>query len=73
LGRVVVQLEDDVERASSLISLHDIKTKLKQQDNSGLIKAREKINALAARQMAREAEAKKEAERTTKAKYMYPK
>jgi len=55
------------------MALHEIKTKLKQQDNSGLIKAREKINALAARQMAREAEAKKEGERSTKAKYTYPK
>jgi hypothetical protein len=70
---MVVQLEDDIDRASSLMALHEIRTKLKQQDNSGLIKAREKINALAARQAAREKEAKKEAERAAKAKYTYPK
>lgn len=32
------------------MALYDIRAKLKQQDNSSLMRAREKINALAARQ-----------------------
>ncbi|KAI1172429.1 hypothetical protein F4777DRAFT_581922 [Nemania sp. FL0916] len=42
--------DSDVDRASSLLSLYEIRAKLRQQDNSSLIKAREKINALAAKQ-----------------------
>ncbi|KAJ4170461.1 hypothetical protein NW754_006599 [Fusarium falciforme] len=38
--------EDDIDRASTLITLYDIRSKIKQQDNSSLLKAREKINAL---------------------------
>ncbi|KAI1661446.1 hypothetical protein F4813DRAFT_347575 [Daldinia decipiens] len=40
----------DIDRASTLLSLYEIRAKLREQDNSGLIKAREKINALAAKQ-----------------------
>jgi hypothetical protein len=36
------------------MALYDIRAKLKQQDNSSLIKAREKIAALAARQQAQQ-------------------
>ncbi|KAH7328815.1 hypothetical protein B0I35DRAFT_27572 [Stachybotrys elegans] len=43
-------LSDDLERASTLMALYEIRDKLKQQDNSSLIKAREKVNALAAKQ-----------------------
>ncbi|KAJ2990211.1 hypothetical protein NUW58_g3069 [Xylaria curta] len=42
--------DSDVDRAASLLSLYEIRAKLKEQDNSSLIKAREKINALAAKQ-----------------------
>lgn len=40
----------DIDRASTLLSLYDIRAKLKEQDNSSLQKSREKINALAAKQ-----------------------
>lgn len=43
-------LETDISRASSLLSLYEIRAKLKEQDSSSLQKAREKVNALAAKQ-----------------------
>lgn len=46
--------EDDLDRASTLMALYEIRAKLKQQDNSSLIKAREKIADLAARQQAQQ-------------------
>lgn len=46
--------EDEAERAATLIALYDIRAKLKQQDNSSLIKAREKINSIAAKQQAQQ-------------------
>ncbi|KAI1430099.1 hypothetical protein F5Y12DRAFT_709651 [Xylaria sp. FL1777] len=42
--------DSDVDRASTLLSLYEIRAKLREQDNSSLMKAREKINALAAKQ-----------------------
>lgn len=36
------------------MALYDIRAKLKQQDNTSLMRAREKINALASRQQAAE-------------------
>jgi len=48
-------VDDDLERASTLMALYDIRAKIKQQDNSSLMKAREKINALAAKQQAQQA------------------
>ncbi|KAI1143461.1 hypothetical protein F5Y05DRAFT_368652 [Hypoxylon sp. FL0543] len=42
--------DTDIDRASTLLSLYEIRAKLREQDNSGLMKAREKINALAAKQ-----------------------
>ncbi|KAK3942183.1 hypothetical protein QBC46DRAFT_82588 [Diplogelasinospora grovesii] len=42
--------EDDVDRANSLMALYEIRAKLKQQDSSSLLKVREKIAALQARQ-----------------------
>ncbi|KAI0451474.1 hypothetical protein F5B21DRAFT_383715 [Xylaria acuta] len=42
--------DSDVDRASTLLSLYEIRAKLKEQDSSSLMKAREKINALAAKQ-----------------------
>ncbi|KAF4123460.1 hypothetical protein GMORB2_6161 [Geosmithia morbida] len=53
-GSETPRLDDDLERASTLMALYDIRSKLKQQDNSSLAKAREKINALAARQQAQQ-------------------
>ncbi|KAK8049057.1 hypothetical protein PG994_010787 [Apiospora phragmitis] len=44
------QADGDIDRASTLLSLYEIRAKLKDQDNSSLMKAREKINALAAKQ-----------------------
>lgn len=43
-------IDGDIDRASTLLSLYEIRAKLKEQDNSSLLKAREKINALAAKQ-----------------------
>ncbi len=43
-------LETDISRASTLLSLYEIRAKLKEQDSGSLQKAREKVNALAARQ-----------------------
>ncbi|KAI1824523.1 hypothetical protein F4861DRAFT_505990 [Xylaria intraflava] len=42
--------DSDVDRASNLLALYEIRARLKEQDSSGLMKAREKINALAAKQ-----------------------
>ncbi|ROW11491.1 hypothetical protein VMCG_01140 [Cytospora schulzeri] len=41
---------DDVDRASTLMALYEIRNRLKQQDNTGLIRAREKIDAMIAKQ-----------------------
>jgi hypothetical protein len=46
------QIEDDVDRANSLMALYEIRAKLKDQDNRALNKLREKIDALHARQQA---------------------
>ncbi|RYP56523.1 hypothetical protein DL771_011842 [Monosporascus sp. 5C6A] len=43
-------METDISRASTLLTLYEIRAKLKEQDSSSLQKAREKVNALAARQ-----------------------
>jgi hypothetical protein len=40
------QLDLDVAQATSLMQLYEIRAKIKQQDNSSLLKAREKISAL---------------------------
>ncbi|SPO00881.1 uncharacterized protein DNG_03629 [Cephalotrichum gorgonifer] len=62
-------IEDDVDKASTLIALQEIRAKLKQQDNTSLMKAREKVNALAARQQALESNGKS----GRKPRYTYPK
>ncbi|KAI1469944.1 uncharacterized protein F4812DRAFT_420960 [Daldinia caldariorum] len=64
--------ETDIDRASTLLSLYQIRAKLKEQDNSGLIKAREKINALAAKQQAQVA-AEHKRERKEINRLSYPK
>jgi hypothetical protein len=65
-----MKLDADLERASTLMALYDIRSKLKQQDNSSLLKAREKINALAARQQAQQAARNEELRRN---RYTFPK
>ncbi|KAG7132987.1 hypothetical protein HYQ45_008784 [Verticillium longisporum] len=67
--------EDDLDRASTLMALYDIRAKLKQQDNSSLMKAREKIAELAARQQAQAgagAGAKRDVDKGPP-RYSYPK
>jgi hypothetical protein len=55
-----MQPEGDIDRAATLMALYDIRAKLKQQDNTSLAKAREKIAALAARQQAQMSAAEKQ-------------
>lgn len=57
------------------MALYDIRAKIKQQDHSSLIKAREKINALAAKQQAQQAAERnmKTAEELRRNKYSFPK
>lgn len=57
------------------MALYDIRSKLKQQDNSSLMKAREKINALAAKQQAQQISEKnaKAAEESRRNRYSFPK
>lgn len=43
------ELDDDVHQAGSLMSLYEIRARLKQQDSTGLKKAREQIDALIAK------------------------
>jgi len=46
------QIDEDVDRASTLMALYDIRAKLKDQDNNrNLTKLREKIDALHAKQL----------------------
>ncbi|TQV99825.1 hypothetical protein V2A60_005256 [Cordyceps javanica] len=67
-------VDDDLERASTLMALYEIRSKIKQQDNSSLIKAREKINALAAKQQAQQAADRnaKAAEEARRNRYSFP-
>lgn len=68
-------MDDDLERASTLMALYDIRAKIKQQDNSSLMKAREKINALAAKQQAQQAAERnlRAAEEMRRNRYSFPK
>lgn len=45
----VIQLDDEVQQASRLMRLYEIRNQLKQQDSTGLKKAREQIDALIAK------------------------
>ncbi|KAK1844335.1 hypothetical protein CCHR01_13050 [Colletotrichum chrysophilum] len=66
--------EDDLDRASTLMALYEIRAKLKQQDNSSLMKAREKIADLAQRQQQQQqgGAGKKEPEKIT-SRFTFPK
>lgn len=57
------------------MALYDIRAKIKQQDNSSLMRAREKINALAAKQQAQQAAERnmKAAEELRRNRYSFPK
>lgn len=55
------------------MALYDIRSKLKQQDNSSLLKAREKINALAARQQAQQAQNMAKTDEMRRNRYSFPK
>ncbi|KAI1383234.1 uncharacterized protein F4822DRAFT_69558 [Hypoxylon trugodes] len=59
----------DIDRATTLLSLYEIRAKLKEQDNSGLMKAREKINALAAKQAHVSSEHKRERKEVDRLSY----
>jgi hypothetical protein len=54
------------------MALYDIRAKIKQQDNSSLMRAREKINALAAKQLAAERNLKASDE-LRRHRYTFPK
>ncbi len=68
------QVDDDLERASTLMALYDIRAKLKQQDNSSLLKAREKINSIVAKQQAQQTAERnaKAAEEMRRNRYSFP-
>jgi Tfp pilus assembly protein PilO len=67
---MVQQLEDDVDKANSLMALYDIRMKVKEQDHTSLLKLREKIAALQARQQAEKKEASANQQHS---RYTYPK
>ncbi|KAI0176311.1 hypothetical protein GGR52DRAFT_540398 [Hypoxylon sp. FL1284] len=60
--------DTDIDRASTLLSLYEIRAKLREQDNSSLMRAREKINALTAKQAPDHKKERKEVNRLS-----YPK
>ena len=66
--------EEDLERAGTLMQLYDIRSKIKQQDNSSLLRAREKVNAIAARQQAQQAAERnmKAADELRRQRYSFP-
>lgn len=72
---MTLQGDDDLDRASTIMALYDIRAKIKQQDNSSLMRAREKINALAAKQQAQQAAERnlKAAEESRRNRYSFPK
>ncbi|KAF9779692.1 hypothetical protein IL306_001599 [Fusarium sp. DS 682] len=72
--RTTTQFEEDLERASTLMQLYDIRSKIKQQDNSSLLRAREKVNAIAARQQAQQAAERnmKAADELRRQRYSFP-
>lgn len=51
------ELEDDVHQAGNLMTLYEIRARLKQQDSTGLKKAREQIDALIAKNKQQQAQA----------------
>ncbi|RBA10960.1 hypothetical protein FPRO05_05549 [Fusarium proliferatum] len=74
LSNIGAAFEEDLERASTLMQLYDIRSKIKQQDNSSLLRAREKVNAIAARQQAQQAAERnmKAADELRRQRYSFP-
>ncbi|KAK0657207.1 hypothetical protein B0T16DRAFT_401160 [Cercophora newfieldiana] len=70
-GTPRAELEDDVDKANSLMALYDIRMKVKEQDHTSLLKLREKIAALQARQQAEKKEGSSDNGRHSR--YTYPK
>ncbi|KAL2259387.1 hypothetical protein VTK26DRAFT_6961 [Humicola hyalothermophila] len=64
------EIDEDVDRANSLMALYEIRAKLKDQDNRSLNKLREKVAALHARQQAEKKDATGDGGRM---KFSYPK
>lgn len=64
------EIDEDVDRANSLMALYEIRAKLKDQDNRSLNKLREKVAALHARQQAEKKDAAGDGGRM---KFSYPK
>jgi len=65
--------DTDIDRASTLLSLYELRAKVREQDTSGLIKAREKVNALAAKQAGNPAADQKRASTDFVSRFTYPK
>jgi len=66
-----LELEDDVERANSLMHLYELRAKMREQDNTNLVKLRDKIAALQARQQ--HTEKKENGSDGRQSRFAYPK
>ncbi|KXJ95825.1 hypothetical protein Micbo1qcDRAFT_29068 [Microdochium bolleyi] len=66
-------VDTDIDRASTLLSLYELRAKVREQDNSALIRAREKISALTAKQQAVTGVGQKRASADLASRYNYPK
>ncbi|RQM06937.1 hypothetical protein DH86_00000084 [Scytalidium sp. 3C] len=49
-------LDEDIERAETLIRLYELRGKFKQQESTGLVKAQEKVEAVATKYQSKDAE-----------------
>jgi hypothetical protein len=49
LTKVTIQADPDLERASTLMHLYEIRGRFKQQENGGLVRARANVEAVADR------------------------
>lgn len=73
LGLVLTppQFEDDMDRANSLMHLYELRAKMREQDNTNLLKLREKIAALQARQQ--HTDKKEDSSAGRPSRFTYPK
>ncbi|KAH7035000.1 uncharacterized protein B0I36DRAFT_346863 [Microdochium trichocladiopsis] len=65
--------DTDIDRASTLLSLYELRAKVREQNNSSLVKAREKVNALAAKQQGYGNPDRKRASTDFASRFTYPK
>ncbi|KAK1830295.1 hypothetical protein QBC39DRAFT_113029 [Podospora conica] len=65
------EFEDDMDRASSLMHLYELRAKMREQDNTNLVKLREKIAALQSRQQ--HPEKKEPSSDARQSRFAYPK